>query len=82
MRSLRRQEVSDDKGWTRDLSQRDDDWKRTYDTYMLCVSRRIVNEKQHAMPSAGDVDSGGLSVQLVSIAFWVLSNAMAPNFSQ
>lgn len=49
---------------------------------MLCVSRRIVNEKQQGIPSVEDVEFGGLSVQLVSIAFWVLSKAMAPNFSQ
>ena len=65
------------------MGQSDDDiLKREQDTYMLWLSRRIVNEKQQEMPSADDADPGGLSVQLVSIAFWVLSNAIAPNFSQ
>ena len=50
--------------------------------HMLCVSRRIVNEKQHRIPSEGENEFGFFSVQLVSIAFWVLSKAMAPNFSQ
>lgn len=48
---------------------------------MLWVSRRIVNEKQHRIPSP-EVEFGFFSVQLVSIAFWVLSKAIAPNFSQ
>lgn len=49
---------------------------------MLWGSRRIVKEKQHGIPLASDVEFGLLSVQLVSIAFCVLSKAMAPNFSQ
>jgi hypothetical protein len=49
---------------------------------MLWLSRRIVNEKQHGMPSPVELGLGLFKVQLVSIAFWVLSKAMAPNFSQ
>jgi hypothetical protein len=42
----------------------------------------MVNEKQHGIPSLGAVAFGFFRVQLVSIAFWVLSKAIAPNFSQ
>jgi hypothetical protein len=41
----------------------------------------MVNEKQHGIPSPVGL-LGLLRVQLVSIAFWVLSKAIAPNFSQ
>jgi hypothetical protein len=41
-----------------------------------------VNEKQQGIPSLGEEAFGFFKVQLVSIAFWVLSKAMAPNFSQ
>lgn len=50
--------------------------------YMLWLSRRMVKEKQQGMFFFGLFGSGLLSVQLVSIAFCELSNAMAPNFSQ
>lgn len=36
---------------------------------MLCVSRRIVNEKQHGIPWPGVLLYGFFRVQLVSIAF-------------
>lgn len=51
-------------------------------TYILCVSRLIVNEKQQRISGSVDSKSGFFSEQLVSIAFCELSNAIAPNFSQ
>lgn len=51
-------------------------------THMLWVSRRMVNEKQHFVPESFASSSGLFNQQLVKIAFWELSNAMAPNFSQ
>jgi hypothetical protein len=51
-------------------------------TYMLWLSRLMVNEKQQVIPSPVELGLGLLSVQLVSIAFCVLSKAIAPNFSQ
>jgi hypothetical protein len=51
-------------------------------SYILYGSRRIVNEKQHGIPFPESSEFGLFKVQLVSIAFWVLSKAMAPNFSQ
>ena len=58
--------------------------KRERGSYILWVSLRMVKEKQQGIPSAGFVveELGFLRVQLVSMAFWVLSKAMAPNFSQ
>ena len=49
---------------------------------MLCVSLRIVNEKQQWISEFVDLRSGLFNEQLVKIAFCVLSKAMAPNFSQ
>jgi hypothetical protein len=51
-------------------------------TYMLWLSRLIVKEKQQVIPSPVELGLGLFSVQLVSMAFWVLSKAIAPNFSQ
>jgi hypothetical protein len=53
-------------------------------THILCVSLRIVKEKQHFIVSSSSPSffPSFLSVQLVKIAFWLLSNAIAPNFSQ
>ena len=49
---------------------------------MLCVSRRMVKEKQHRRDLSFDVGSGFFSEQLVRMAFCDWSKAMAPNFSQ
>jgi len=49
---------------------------------MLCVSRRIANEKQQWISEVVDLRSGLFKEQLVNIAFCVLSKAIAPNFSQ
>jgi hypothetical protein len=51
-------------------------------THMLWVSRRIVNEKQQLISLSCAERSGFFRVQLVNIAFCVLSKAIAPNFSQ
>jgi hypothetical protein len=51
-------------------------------TYMLWLSRLMVNEKQQVIPSTVELGLGLLRVQLVSMAFCVLSKAIAPNFSQ
>lgn len=51
-------------------------------TYMLWLSRLMVNEKQQVIPSPVELGLGLLRVQLVSMAFCVLSKAIAPNFSQ
>ena len=51
-------------------------------THMLCVSRRIVNEKQHGIAGSWLLAFGFFSEQVVNIAFCELSNAIAPNFSQ
>lgn len=51
-------------------------------TYILWLSRLIVNEKQQVIPPLVEFGLGLFSVQLVSMAFWVLSKAIAPNFSQ
>lgn len=51
-------------------------------TYILWVSRRIVNEKQQRISGSVDLRSGFFNEQLVNIAFCELSNAIAPNFSQ
>lgn len=51
-------------------------------TYMLSVSRLTVKEKQHRISGSLEFGSGFLSEQLVKMAFWLLSNAIAPNFSQ
>lgn len=49
---------------------------------MLCSSRRIVNEKQHDISGSLECRSGFFKEQLVNMAFWELSKAIAPNFSQ
>ena len=54
----------------------------SWHAYMLWVSRRIVNEKQHLSSLSLEEGSGFFSEQLVNIAFCELSKAMAPNLSQ
>jgi hypothetical protein len=46
------------------------------------MSRLTVNEKQHLISGSFEFGSGFFNEQLVRIAFWVWSNAIAPNFSQ
>lgn len=46
------------------------------------MSRLTVNEKQHRISGSFEFGSGFLSEQLVRMAFWVWSKAIAPNFSQ
>lgn len=52
------------------------------DTYTLCLSRRIVKEKQHLFSGSVAFGSRVLRAHDVSMAFWRWSNAIAPNFSQ
>jgi hypothetical protein len=54
----------------------------TQGTYMLCGSRRMVKEKQQWISGSLEPKLGFFNEQLVNMAFWVLSKAMAPNFSQ
>lgn len=49
---------------------------------MFHMSRLTVNEKQHLISGSFEFGSGFFREQLVRIAFWVWSNAIAPNFSQ
>lgn len=51
-------------------------------TYILWVSRRIVNEKQHFIMGSLEFGSGFFKEQLVRMAFCDWSKAIAPNFSQ
>jgi hypothetical protein len=50
--------------------------------YIFHASRLTVKEKQHRISGSFEFGSGFFKEQLVRIAFWVWSNAMAPNFSQ
>jgi hypothetical protein len=79
---LGRQEISHNERGTAKILVRTSIYGLDTATYMLWLSLRIVNEKQQGMPSSGEFELGFFRVQLVSIAFCVLSNAMAPNFSQ
>lgn len=49
--------------------------------HILYISRLIVNEKQHLI-SSFEFGSGFFKEQVVKIAFWFSSKAMAPNLSQ
>ena len=51
-------------------------------SYMLWLSLLTVNEKQQWISEYGEFMSGLFREQLVNIAFWELSNAIFPNFSQ
>ena len=51
-------------------------------TYILWVSRRIVNEKQHLIPGSAALRSGFFKEQLVNMAFWEVSKAIERNLSQ
>lgn len=55
---------------------------RILHTHIFSESLFTVNEKQHLISGSFEFGSGFLSEQLVKIAFWLLSNAIAPNFSQ
>lgn len=56
--------------------------KETYKTHIFHMSRFTVKEKQHRISGSFEFGSGFLREQLVRMAFWVWSKAMAPNFSQ
>jgi hypothetical protein len=51
-------------------------------THIFHMSRLTVNEKQHRISGSFEFGSGFLREQLVKMAFWVWSKAIAPNFSQ
>jgi hypothetical protein len=51
-------------------------------THMFHASLLTVKEKQHRISGSLEFGSGFFNEQLVRIAFWVWSNAIAPNFSQ
>lgn len=51
-------------------------------THILHVSRLTVKEKQQRISGSFEFGSGFFSEQLVKMAFWVVSKAIAPNFSQ
>jgi hypothetical protein len=51
-------------------------------THMFHASRLTVKEKQHRISGSLEFGSGFFNEQLVKIAFWVWSKAIAPNFSQ
>ena len=51
-------------------------------TDIFHISRFTVNEKQHRISGSFEFGSGFFREQLVRIAFWVWSKAIAPNFSQ
>lgn len=51
-------------------------------THIFQASRFTVKEKQHRISGSFEFGSGFFNEQLVRMAFWVWSKAMAPNFSQ
>lgn len=75
-----RQEVAHNEGGSAVVL--DGNQSRKQETCILSVSRFTVNEKQHRISGSLELGSGFLSEQLVRMAFWLLSKAIAPNFSQ
>ena len=58
------------------------DHGKTVRTHIFHASRLTVKEKQHRISGSLEFGSGFFNEQLVRMAFWVWSKAIAPNFSQ
>lgn len=56
--------------------------KQVRNTHIFHMSRFTVKEKQHRISGSLELGSGFFREQLVRMAFWVWSKAIAPNFSQ